>query len=133
MHPDAGTTGVTSGSRRVVFLGLILSSVLMGAQDTGIVCLQQFKTSNNCYRLYKSATPQRGLVVLLPYYGSDANAFSSSMLPTLLAKKNIATITVSAAGYLSDDEVATLKGLIALVAHELDIPAGTLAIGGVSS
>jgi hypothetical protein len=42
-------------------------------------------------------------------------------------------MAVSAAGYLKDDEVATLKELIELVARELDVPAGTLAIGGISA
>ena len=133
MHIDDAGRGITSGCRRVAVLILTLSSAMVGAQDRGIVCLQQFKTSNNCYRLTKAANPVRGLVVLLPYYGSDANAFSSAALPTLLAKKNIATMAVSAAGYLKDDEVATLKGLVAQVAHELTVPAGTLAIGGISA
>jgi len=101
--------------------------------DRGIVCIQQFKTSNNCYRLYKPAGAVRGLVVLLPYYGSDANAFSSAALPALLVKEGIATMAVSAAGYLTDDEVATLQGLIAPVARELKISAGTLVIGGISA
>jgi hypothetical protein len=112
---------------------LILGSATVSAQDHTVICRQEFRTSNNCYRLYKPDKPARGLVVLLPYYGSDANAFSSATLPTLLAEKNVATMTVSAAGYLEDDEVATLKGLIELVARELDVPAGTLAIGGVSA
>lgn len=106
---------------------------MVDAQDRGVVCLQQFDTSNNCYRLYRPDNPVRGLVVLLPYYGSDANAFSSAALPTLLAKRNIATLAVSAAGYLRDEEVETLKGVIARVTQELGVPAGTLAIGGISA
>lgn len=125
--------GMLSGCQKIAFLILALSGAILGAEDRGMVCLQQFKTSNNCYRLYKSDNPVRGLVVLLPYYGSDANAFSSAALPGLLAKKNIATLAVSAGGYLKDDEVATLQGLIARVAQELAIPAGTLAIGGISA
>jgi hypothetical protein len=120
-------------SGRIACVVLILGSATVAAHDHAIVCRQEFRTSNNCYRLYKPGNPVRGLVVLLPYYGSDANAFSSATLPTLLAEKNVATMAVSAAGYLKDDEVATLKGLIELVARELDVPAGTLAIGGVSA
>lgn len=97
------------------------------------MCRQEFKTSNNCYRLYKPTDPPRGLVVMLPYYGSDANEFSSASLPGLLAKKHIATMVVSASGYLVDDDVTTLKALIDEVIQKLNIPAGSLAIGGISA
>jgi len=50
--------------------------------------------------------------VLLPYYGSDANEFSSAALPQLLAKNNVAMMTVSGAGYLRDTELVTLRELI---------------------
>jgi len=116
----------------VILLVLTLGRVAV-AEDTEIVCRQQFKTANNCYRLYKPANPARGLVVLLPYYGSDANEFSSAALPALLAKKNVATMTVSASGYLVDDDLATLGGLIGEVVQELNIPSGTLVIGGISA
>jgi hypothetical protein len=125
--------GETHWSGTIACAVLILGSATAAAQDHAIVCRPQFSTSNNCYRLYKPDSPARGLVVLLPYYGSDANAFSSATLPALLAEKNVATMAVSAAGYLKDDDLATLKGLIEFVARELDIPAGTLAIGGVSA
>jgi hypothetical protein len=117
----------------VVFLGLTLNGAMEAAQNDGIVCRQQFKTSNNCYRLYKPADAARGLVILLPYYGSDANEFSSAMLPDLLAKKNIATMVVSASGYLRDDDVATLKALVSEVAQQLNVPAGGLVVGGISA
>jgi hypothetical protein len=123
---------ITLRSLRVIFLVLMLSSAAVAAQD-GVVCRQQFKTSNNCYRLYKPADPARGLVVLLPYYGSDANEFSSTALPALLAKKNVATMVVSASGYLKDDDLVTLKGLIGEVVGELNIPAGSLVVGGISA
>ena len=97
------------------------------------MCRQEFKTSNNCYRLYKPTDPPRGLVVMLPYYGSDANEFSSAALPGLLAKKHIATMVVSASGYLVDDDVTTVKALIDEVIQKLNIPAGSLAIGGISA
>jgi hypothetical protein len=117
----------------VVFLVLTLGRPLVAAQDGEVVCRQQFKTSNNCYRLYKPADSARGLVVMLPYYGSDANEFSSAALPRLLAKKNVATMVVSASGYLVDDDVVTLKGLIGEVVQHLNIPAGSLVVGGISA
>ena len=116
---------------RAVLLIFAMSS-LSAAQD-GVVCRQELKTSNNCYRLYKPTNPPRGLVVMLPYYGSDANEFSSAALPALLAKKNVATMIVSASGYLVDDDVLTLKELIGEVVRELNIPPGHLAIGGISA
>ena len=119
--------------RRVAVLALSLWNVTVAAEDRAIVCREQFKTSNNCYRLYKPANPVRGLVILLPYFGADANAFSSAKLPELLMIRNVATIAVSGAGYLNDDEVLTLKGLIEQVAHELKMPTGALVIGGVSA
>jgi hypothetical protein len=117
----------------VTLLVLTLSSVVVTAQDGEIVCRQQYKTPNNCYRLYKPTDPARALVVLLPYYGSDANEFSSAALPALLAKKNVATMAVSASGYLMDADLVTLTGLIGEVVRELNIPAGSLVVGGISA
>jgi hypothetical protein len=117
----------------VIFLVLTLSSTAIAASDGEVVCRRQFKTQNNCYRVYRPADPARGLVVMLPYYGSDANEFSSAALPTLLAKKNVATMVVSAGGYLKDDELVTLRELIAEVVQELNIPLGGLVIGGISA
>jgi hypothetical protein len=110
-----------------------LSWLLVAAQCQEVICRKQFKTSNNCYRVYKPTNPARGLVVMLPYYGSDANEFSSAALPGLLAMNNVATMVVSAAGYLTDDELVTLKALIGEVVQELNVPAGSLAVGGVSA
>jgi hypothetical protein len=118
---------------KVILLVLTLSIVVFAAQDGQIVCRHQFKTSNNCYRLYKPADSVRGLVVMLPYYGSDANEFSSAALPGLLAKKNVATMVVSASGYLMDNDLVTLKGLIGEVLQELSLPAGSLVVGGISA
>jgi hypothetical protein len=118
---------------RGIFLVLILSIMVVAAQDGEIVCRQRYKTPNNCYRLYKSDDPAWGLVVLLPYYGSDANEFSSAALPALLAKKKVATMAVSASGYLIDDDLVTLRGLIGEVAQELKIPVGSLVVGGISA
>ena len=128
-----GTMNLTLRCLRVIFQVLTLSNALAAAQGDEIVCRQQFKTPNNCYRLNKSPDPARGLVVLLPYYGSDANEFSSAALPALLAKKNVATMAVSASGYLMDDDLATLRALIEEVVRELNIPAGSLVVGGISA
>jgi hypothetical protein len=118
---------------RLIFLVLTLGSAAVAAPDGEVVCRQQLKTQNNCYRVYRPSDPARGLVVMLPYYGSDANEFSSAALPTLLAKKNVATMVVSASGYLKDDELVTLRALIGEVVQELNIPAGDLVIGGISA
>src|ERR1700691_6132079 len=104
---------------RITLLVLTLSPVI-AAHDSEVVCRKQFHTSNNCYRVYQPDDPAQGLVVMLPYYGSDANEFSSAALPGLLAKKNIATMVVSASGYMRDDELATLKGLIGGVILDLN-------------
>lgn len=117
----------------IILLVSTLSGVVVASPDNQIVCRAQFKTSNNCYRLYKPEGPARGLVVLLPYYGSDANEFSSAALPVLLAKKNVATMAVSASGYLNDNDLVTLKGLIGEVVQAQDIPAGSLVVGGISA
>jgi hypothetical protein len=117
----------------VIFLVLTLNSAVVDGQNGRVVCRQQFKTANNCYRLYKPADPAQGLVVMLPYYGSDANEFSSAALPRLLAEKNIVTMVVSASGYLMDDDLVTLKGLIGEVILELNIPERSLVVGGISA
>jgi hypothetical protein len=110
-----------------------LATAGVAAQDSGIVCRQLFKTSNNCYHLYRPVDSARGLVVLLPYYGSNANEFSSAALPRLLVQKNVAVMAVSASGYLVDNDLVTLRGLIGDVVQALNIPAGHLAIGGISA
>jgi hypothetical protein len=120
-------------SLRLIFLALTVSSVTVAAPDHQVVCRQQFKTSNNCYRLYEPAQPARGLVVLLPYYGSDANEFSSAALPGLLAKTNVATMVVSGSGYLMNDDLTTLRGLIGTALDELNLPARSLVVGGISA
>jgi hypothetical protein len=125
--------GLTLRSLSVIFLVLTLSRSAFATPDGEVVCRQQFKTPNNCYRLYKPADSARGLVVLLPYYGSDANEFSSAALPGLLATKNVATMVVSASGYLMDDDLVTLKGLIGEVVQQLNIPAGSLVVGRISA
>ncbi len=119
--------------RGVIFIILTLSIAVVARQNGGVVCRQQFKTPNNCYRLYRPAVTAQGLVVLLPYYGSDANEFSSAALPGLLAKKNVATMVVSASGYLNEDDLVTLRRLIGEAVQELNIPAGKLVVGGISA
>ena len=114
----------------VIFLP---GSMIMAAQSGDVVCRRPSKTPNNCYRLYRSYAAVHGLVVLLPYYGSDANEFSSAELPTLLAKRGIHTMVVSAAGYLNDDDLFTLDKLIKGVTAELHIPSSRLVIGGISA
>lgn len=116
-----------------IALCAMLAAAGSAGADDGVVCRAQYKTSNNCYRIYRTAGATRGLVVLLPYFGSDANEFQSAKLPELLAKKNVATMAVSAAGYIGDDDLATLKALIGEVEGELKIPAGGLVVGGVSA
>jgi hypothetical protein len=106
---------------------------LVASQNSEVICREQFKTQNNCYRLYKPDDPVRGLVVMLPYYGSDANEFSTARLPVLLAKKNVATLVVSASGYLMDDDLWTLNALIGEVLQKLNVPARSLAVGGISA
>jgi hypothetical protein len=120
---------------KLVLAVLWLSCVLFAAQDNGVVCAKQFKTTNSCYRLYKPAGPPRGLVVLLPYFGSDANEFSSATLPELLRKQNIMTMTVSAGGYIENQnqELRTLNDLITAVVHEQKIPPRNVILGGVSA
>jgi hypothetical protein len=117
----------------IVMCAMVAAAGSAGAAEDGVVCRAQYKTSNNCYRLYRTAGVARGLVVLLPYFGSDANEFQSAKLPELLAKKNVATMAVSAAGYIGDDDLATVKALIGEVEGELKIGAGGLVVGGVSA
>jgi hypothetical protein len=114
----------------VVVLALGLAS--LHAQN-GVTCIDKITTSNNCYRLTKAENPPRGMVVLLPYYGADANEFNSARLPQLLAKQGITTVVVSAAGYLFDDDLESLYGLIAEVAKANQIPPGKMIIGGISA
>jgi len=117
----------------VISLVLTLSSMAVAAQDGKIVCHKEFKTQNNCYRVYRPVGPARGLVVLLRYFGSDANEFSSAALPGLLSDKHVATVVMSASGYLRDDDLVTLRELIGEVVRELNTPVGSLVVGGISA
>ena len=54
-------------------------------------------------------------------------------LPKLLAEKGVATMAVSATGYLKDPDLVTLRELIGEVVRELSIPAGGLVVGGISA
>ena len=117
----------------VAFLVVTVGRQLVAAPNGDVICREQFKTQNNCYRLYQPAESVRGLVVMLPYYGSDANEFSTARLAELLAKKKVATLVVSASGYLMDDDLVTLKALIEEVLQELNVPARSLVVGGISA
>lgn len=119
--------------RGLLLIALLSLAFAAHAQDRTAVCRDQYKTSNNCYRVYPATTAPKGLVVLLPYYGSDANEFATASLPGLLAKQNIATMVVSAAGYIGDEELDTLKALIGEVVRDQHIPPGRLVIGGISA
>jgi hypothetical protein len=55
------------------------------------------------------------------------------MLPALLTNRNIAAMAVSAAGYLIDDDLETLRRLIGEVIWELNVPPGGLVVGGISA
>jgi hypothetical protein len=123
----------THPRQALLLVALISLAFAAHAQDRTTICRDQYKTSNNCYRVYPATGAPNGLVVLLPYYGSDANEFATASLPGLLAKQNIATMVVSAAGYIGDDELDTLKDLISEVVRVQKIPAGKLVIGGISA
>ena len=114
----------------VAALALGLSS--LHAQN-GVTCVDKYTTSNNCYRITKADNTPRGMVVLLPYYGADANEFNSARLPQLLAKQGITTVVVSAAGYLFDDDLESLYGLLSDVAQANQIPPGRVVVGGISA
>jgi hypothetical protein len=103
------------------------------ASPSKIVCRKELQTSNNCYRLVTPAQQARGLVVVLPYFGSDATEFSDAKLPQLLSARGIATMVVSAGGYLQDSELVTLKALIGEAVRTLGLPAKRLIVGGVSA
>jgi hypothetical protein len=98
-----------------------------------VVCRKEFKTTNNCYRLHKPAGLARGLVVLLPKGGGDANAFNGFQIPKLLAQQDILSMSVSQAGYVSDNDLTTLLSLIREVAAAHRIPAGKVVLAGISS
>ena len=110
----------------------VLGLSSLHAQD-GVTCIDKISTSNNCYRITKAEKTPRGMVVLLPYYGADANEFNSARLPQLLAKQGITTVVVSAAGYLFDDDLESLYSLLSEVAQANQIPPGKVIIGGISA
>ena len=118
--------------RRISLLFFVAVAALV-ASPQDVTCVDKYQTSNNCYRLTKTVRAPRGLVVLLPLYGEDAKAFASVKLPQLLASHDIATVAFSAAGYLFDEDVDTLKSLLAEIARAQGIPPGKVMIGGISA
>ena len=115
-----------------IAVALTLGAASLHAQN-GVTCIDKYSTSNNCCRVTKPDKAPRGFVVLLPYYGADANEFNSARLPLLLAKQGIITVAVSAAGYLFDDDLKTLQGVLSEVAQANRIPPGKVVIGGISA
>ena len=116
----------------LIFATFALGLSSLHAQG-GVTCIQKLTTSNNCYRITRADGSSRGMVVLLPYYGADANEFNSARLPQLLAKQGIATVVVSAAGYLFDDDLESLHALLSQVAQANQISSGKVIIGGISA
>jgi hypothetical protein len=100
---------------------------------SGVVCRKELTTSNNCYRLYLPASAPKGLVVLLPKYGEDANAFQRFRISQFLSKKQIACMAVSHAGYLFDSDLPTLLALVREVAAAQKIPPGKIVVAGISA
>lgn len=117
----------------VVARAVLLAYMVVTKPDTGVVCATPSRTTNNCYRVFAASGVPRGLVVLLPYFGSDANAFNATTLPTLLSKRGVTSMAVSASGYLTDADLETLKMLVAQVMRTNQIDSGKLVIGGVSA
>jgi len=116
---------------------MVISATVIGQtqppEPQEVVCRREFKTSNNCYRLYKPAGSARGLVVLLPKGGEDVNAFSTFRIPRLLAQKDILSISFSHAGYVYDDDLTAMVSLIREVATAHRIPSGKVVVAGVSA
>ena len=116
-----------------VLLALCTATAVAQAVTGDVICRKELKTSNNCYRLYKPDRQPVGLVVLLPKYGEDANAFQRFRIVQLLAQQGIASIAVSHAGYLFDDDLPALLAVVKDVAAAEKIPAGKIVVAGISA
>lgn len=98
-------------------------------------------TLGNSYRVHEPAGRPRGLLVLLPGYGSDVNGFTSSSytpstLPARMAAHDVLTIVAVPQAetlYESDPPLRLLDSIIAEVLQRYRIPGGRVVIGGFSA
>jgi hypothetical protein len=116
-----------------ILLGLCTATAVAQAASGDVFCRKELKTSNNCHRLYKPDRQPVGLVVLLPKYGEDANAFQRFAITQLLAQRQIASMAVSHAGYLFDNDLPTLLAVVKDVAAAEKIPPGKIVVAGISA
>jgi hypothetical protein len=118
-----------------------LASAPLEAQQTEVRHRVQSDTIANSYRVHEPLGQPRGLLVLLPGYGSGVDGFSASSytpstLPARVAEQSILTIVAApnaATLYERDEPLAVLDSIIVEVLAKYRIPRNRIVIGGFSS
>lgn len=125
---------------------LVVAAALVGvpaaAQAPQVVRRTPGDSVANTYRVYAATGTARALLVLLPGWGDDVNAFepssrsTPSTLPARLASRGVVTITAlpnPETLFETDAMVVRLDSMVAEVLHRYRIPRERVAIGGFSA
>jgi dienelactone hydrolase len=125
---------------------LLLAAGLLGvpaaAQAPQVVRRTPGDSVANSYRVYAATGTPRALLVLLPGWGDDLNAFersspsTPSTLPARLASRGVVTITAlpdPETLFEADAMVVRLDSMVAEVLQRYGIPRERVAVGGFSA
>ena len=89
------------------------------------------------YRAYNSVRPARALVVYLPHYGGNVDAWETSLLPQRLAQKGLASVVglpvPEGSGFMTDDSLQALHALLLDVVERFQAPPDKIILGGFSA
>jgi pimeloyl-ACP methyl ester carboxylesterase len=122
-------------------LTLLSCAIPLQGQRTRVVHRTPGDTLANSYRIYEPVGRTRGLLVLLPGYGSDVNGFAAtsytpSTLPERMARHGVLTIVAVPQVetlYESDQPLRILDSIVAEVLQTYRIPSGLVVVGGFSA
>ncbi len=127
--------------RAFLLLVLLFGAAPLQGQRTEVVRRTPGDTLGNTYRAHEPSGTPRGLLVLLPGYGSGVDGFAPSSytpstLPARMAKQNVLTIVAVPEAdtlYETDEPLRLLDSIIAEVLQKYRIPKDRVVIGGFSS
>jgi pimeloyl-ACP methyl ester carboxylesterase len=132
--------------RRLVGCAVLLVFLSLGCaplqgQRTEVVRRVGNDTIANSYRVHEPVGQPRGLLVMLPGYGSgvdgfEASSYTPSTLPARMAEQSILTIVAAPRVrtlYEVDEPLAVLDSIIDEVLERYTIPRDRVVIGGFSA
>lgn len=120
---------------RIVFaVCLTVMNAVAASAQPAVRCVDDLRTTNNCYKLYEPRQKPRGLVVLLPGYGDTVDFFDDVRLPELMRGRGYLVATFSMAGYVTwENDIGALHTVLTRIIEQHPIPSQSLAIVGFSA